>query len=230
MTRTKLGRHARRLEIFRARLLPALDVASALSGEDQPDAEIDKEASDTAIEPYGELAALDARGKACGGPADKQIPKRTVKVENRAEEEEGERFARCIRVDELRQERQEKQSHFRVQHVREKTLDEYCPQSDGCERNDPPCPTRGTRRESQGDTHVHDVRCAGARWRQSAPHAVDAFAEDNLDRIDALAQNDDIQGLSRRRHPNGDFLVVHTIIDSLARQGRAGVQGVSLSR
>ena len=77
---------------------------------------------------------------------------------------------------------------------------------------------------------IADVRCAGARWRQSAPHAVDAFAEDNLDRIDALGQNDDIQGLSRRRHPNGDFLVVHTIIDSLARQGRAGVQGVSLSR
>src|SRR5256885_6865932 len=72
---------------------------------------------------------------------------------------------------------------------------------------------------------IADIGCAGASGRQSAPHAVDAFTEDNLDSIDALAQDDDIQGLPSRRHPNRDFLVVHAIVDSPCEPGLSWMSG-----
>src|SRR5438876_7948447 len=80
---------------------------------------------------------------------------------------------------------------------------------------------------------VADIRRAGASGRQSAPHAVDAFTEHDLDSIDALAQDDDIQGLPRRSHPNLDFLVVHTIVDCLCEAGlswRSGSVTVPVNR
>jgi len=64
------------------------------------------------------------------------------------------------------------------------------------------------------DFAPHRIPCIGgavASGRQSAPHVVNTFTEDNLYHVDALAQDDNVQRLSRCGYANRNLFVVHTI-------------------
>ena len=60
-----------------------------------------------------------------------------------------------------------------------------------------------------------------ARGRQSTPYAMDAFAEDNLDRVGPFAEDDNVQGLPRRRYPNRNPLFVHVTQMDICRMDRS---------
>ena len=59
---------------------------------------------------------------------------------------------------------------------------------------------------------ISDVGFPIASGRQPAPHAVNAFAQDDLYRLDAPAQDYDVERLSCGSYANGNFLVVHKMV------------------
>src|SRR4051812_47683219 len=77
--------------------------------------EIDEQAAEYAVDPYHHtLRVPDPGGGLRGDGRDAEAPKRAARDEDQAERQEGERLVRRIGGDKLRQERQEKQRHFRI--------------------------------------------------------------------------------------------------------------------
>ena len=114
-------------------------------------------------------AATDRRRR----PRDEEIPERPVDVEDRAQEQEGERFVRRISRDELRQEREEEKRHFRVQDVGEKALREDAAQRCRRQRCVSACPgprLRGAKsRDRRGTRHrsTSRARTRSPTWQRS---------------------------------------------------------------
>ena len=59
---------------------------------------------------------------------------------------------------------------------------------------------------------------------------MNAFTEDDLDHFNALAQDDNVQGLPGCSYPNRDFLVVHTVANGVCLSEGLGVIAFPLER
>src|SRR5437764_2127542 len=96
--------------------------ASGRSREREAACEVQEESADAAIHPDDRARTARKPRGPCRGPCDDEVPQRPVHVEERAKEEKGERLARGVRVDELRQEGEKEKRYLRIQDVGEESL------------------------------------------------------------------------------------------------------------